>query len=130
MFKFLIQQQGNRLIISNANYQDNGRYICICHSENGQQYTAAYDLNIENEPASQHAVLTPKTEHAEIGSEIRLSCNSDRYPARFEWTRTHGKFSPGQEINSVSTQMNIICFNLIDFCFHQNLIKLIYFYDS
>lgn len=98
--KFLLQQQDNKLIITNAQTQDSGLYTCICYTDEGQQYSTEYELNIEEAPARKE-MRPPKVEHADVGSTVVLRCNADRYPAKFYWSRQHGNFAPGQDITSV-----------------------------
>lgn len=97
MFPF--QQQGNKLVITNAQAQDSGLYSCICYTDEGQQYATEYELNIEEAPARNQ--MPPKVEHADVGSTVVLRCNADRYPAKFYWTRQHGNFAAGQDVTSV-----------------------------
>lgn len=97
----VLQQEGNQLIITNAQSQDSGRYTCKCITDEGQQYTSEYELNIEDAPA-RNEIRPPKVEHAEVASTVVLRCNSDRYPTKYHWSRQHGKFATGQNITSVS----------------------------
>lgn len=98
--RFCVQQQGNQLVISNVQSHDAGRYTCICHTENGQQFLSEYELTVEEEPLK-NEVLPPKVEYAEVGSTTTLKCNTDRHPIRYHWSRQHGQFSAGQDINGV-----------------------------
>ncbi|KAJ6634940.1 Basement membrane-specific heparan sulfate proteoglycan core protein, partial [Pseudolycoriella hygida] len=93
------KQQGNQLVITNAQTQDSGLYSCICYTDEGQQYTTEYELNIEAAPANKE-MRPPKVEHADVGSTVVLRCNADRYPAKFYWSRQHGTFAPGQDVSS------------------------------
>lgn len=97
----ILQQQGNRLVISNVRTQDAGKYTCICHTEDGNQFISEYELNIEERPLK-NEVLPAKVEYAEVGSTTTLKCNTNRHPIRYHWSRQHGPFSPGQDINEVS----------------------------
>lgn len=96
-----LQQVGNQLIITNVQNQDSGRYRCRCITDEGEVYTSVYELTIDNLP-SHSEIRPPKVEHAEVGSNVVLRCNADRYPAIFQWTRQHGQFAAGQNLESVS----------------------------
>lgn len=89
------------MVITNAQSQDSGLYSCICYTDEGQQYATEYELNIEEAPARNEIMPPPKVEHADVGSNVVLRCNADRYPAKFYWTRQHGNFAAGQEVTSV-----------------------------
>lgn len=89
------------MYISNVQHQDAGRYICICHTNDGQQFESEYLLTIEDEPARQE-IKPARIEHADAGSFVVLQCQPDHYSNRFHWTRQHGHFAPGQDISSVS----------------------------
>lgn len=88
-------------MISNVQLHDAGRYICVCHTDDGQNFLSEYELNVEEEPVK-NEIRPANVEHAEVGSNITLKCNSDRHPRRYHWSRQHGQFSPGQDIASVS----------------------------
>lgn len=96
-----MQQVGNQLIISNAQSHDSGSYRCRCITDEGHVYTSVYELTIDSPPPHSET-RPPKVEHAEVGSNVVLRCNADRYPATFQWTRQHGQFAVGQNLESVS----------------------------
>lgn len=80
---------------------DSGKYICVCYTNDGQQFESEYQLNVEDEPA-RNEIRPSRIEHAEAGSTVVLHCNPERYATRFHWSRQHGHFAPGQDIYSVS----------------------------
>lgn len=98
--QFFSQQQGNRLMISNVQVLDSGHYTCICMNEIGQQYLSEYELIVGEEP-SKNEILPLRVEYAEVGSTSTLKCLSERHAMRYHWSRQHGQFSPGQDINGV-----------------------------
>jgi hypothetical protein len=99
-FFFYLQQIGNRLMISNVNTKDSGKYSCVCVTDDQQLYVSDYELNIESVPAVDN-YKRPKVEHAEVGSTVVLRCNSDKQPSTFQWSRQHGIFQPDQNQTSV-----------------------------
>lgn len=51
MFILVLQQHGIQLIITNAQESDAGRYICVCRTNDGQEFESEYELNVESPPA-------------------------------------------------------------------------------
>jgi hypothetical protein len=101
----LFQQYGNRLVISNAQPSNNGRYNCILQAPNGQIISKEYDLNVEDIPAP---IVSPKVEHAEVGAHVTLKCAPTRGQAAYSWSRQHGTFAPEQVIDEESLKiMNV-----------------------
>lgn len=100
-FNLIFQQHGNQLIISNAHGQDSGRYICVCYTNDGQQFESVYELNIAEQTQTQSKDLPSRVEHAEVGSSVVLHCNPSDSNSRYHWSRQHGQFAPGQDISSV-----------------------------
>lgn len=98
---FELQQQGNQLVITNAQNNDAGRYICVCQTPTGQEYESEYLLNIEVPPV-RNEVKPAQVEYAEVGTSVVLHCNPDRYTTKYHWSRQQGHFSPGSDIGSVS----------------------------
>lgn len=98
------------MIITNAQSTDAGRYICVCQTENGQQFESEYELNVEIPPA-RNEIKPPQIEHAEAGSTVVLNCNPGQYANRYHWSRQQGHFSAGTEISNVNTQINPIYFD-------------------
>lgn len=81
-------------------------------------YATEYELNVEEQPPAKNEIRPPKVEHADVGSTVVLRCNSQKYPARFQWTRQHGHFASGQ----ITT--NVI-FLILLFFFYFEFIKII-----
>ncbi|KAG5681002.1 hypothetical protein PVAND_010471 [Polypedilum vanderplanki] len=97
------EQYGNRLIINNAQRDDSGKYNCVCYGEDGQVYMSEYELVVEDKPAE---LVPPKVEHAEIGSNVVLRCNSKLPSATHVWTRQHGTF--GADVNTNSDLLKLM----------------------
>lgn len=100
-FFYAFQQQGNQLIITNAQNFDAGRYICVCQTPNGEQYESEYVLTVENPPVK-NEVRPAQIEYAEVGTNAVLRCNPDRYTTKYHWSRQQGHFAPEAEISNVS----------------------------
>lgn len=88
------------MVITNAQLNDAGLYICICHTADGKQSQSEYDLSVEV-PPPRNEVKPPQIEHAEAGKNVVLNCNPERYANRYHWSRQQGHFAPGQDISSV-----------------------------
>ncbi|KAL7036766.1 hypothetical protein ACKWTF_008935 [Chironomus riparius] len=91
------EQYGNRLIITNAQNDNSGRYNCVCYTTEGQAYLSEYELVVE-EPPAKH--ITPRVEHAEVGASVVLRCDSQRSPSTYLWTKQHGSFPPDVDTHS------------------------------
>jgi Laminin G domain/EGF-like domain/Immunoglobulin domain len=76
---------------------DTGKYNCICNTADGQVYMSEYELSVEEKPAE---VVTPKVEHAEVGSTVILRCNSPKHAATYSWSRQHGTFPSDLDISN------------------------------
>lgn len=91
------------MIITNAQSNDAGRYICVCRTDDGQEFESEYELNVELPPARSE-IKPPQIEHAEAGSNVVLNCNPGQFANRYHWSRQQGHFAAGTEIASVSFQ--------------------------
>lgn len=98
-----MQQQGIQLVIRNAQNSDAGQYICVCTTEDGQEYESVYELSVEIPPARSE-MQPAQIEHAEAGASVVLNCNPSQYANRYHWSRQQGHFAPETEISSVSPQ--------------------------
>lgn len=96
-----MQQQGIQLVITNAQQSDAGRYICVCRTNDGQEFESEYELNVEIPPA-RNEIKPPQIEHAEAGSNVVLNCNPGRYANRYHWSRQQGHFAASTDISNVS----------------------------
>lgn len=96
-----MQQYENKLIISNVQSSDAGRYICVCKTVDGKEFESEYELNVEIPPA-RNEIKPEQIEHAEAGTNIVLNCNSGRFANKYHWSRQQGHFAPGTDITSVS----------------------------
>lgn len=98
---FFLKQQGNQLIITNAQSTDAGRYICECTTVDGQAFESEYELNVEIPPA-RNEIKPAQIEHAEAGSNVVLNCNPGRFANKYHWSRQQGHFAAGTDITSVN----------------------------
>lgn len=105
-----LQQYGNQLVISNAQSNDAGKYICVCYTPDGQSFESEYELNVEIPPA-RNEIKPPQIEHAEAGSNVVLNCNSGRFANKHHWSRQQGHFAPGTDITSVCFENKFQFFN-------------------
>lgn len=68
-------------------------------------YMSEYELVVDEPPP---VIITPRVEHAEVGSNVVLKCNAQKPGASLMWTRQHGTFAPEVETNSdVLKLMNV-----------------------
>ncbi|XP_055550380.1 basement membrane-specific heparan sulfate proteoglycan core protein-like isoform X2 [Wyeomyia smithii] len=93
-----IRQDGNRLIIQNAVEINTGKYTCICHTDEGQQYISDFELVVSSSHESQSE--TPRVEYVDRGSTIKLQCNSDIHPTSYQWSRLLGSFNADLNITT------------------------------
>lgn len=97
-----MQQQGNRLVISQVTAADAGNYVCKCRTDQGDLYTTSYELAIEEQP---HDLRRPKIVHAAVSDGALLDCGADeeRQPT-YRWSRQYGQLQSGRDLLSVSSE--------------------------